>query len=234
MRRIARFSGATVMALVMSMTTVPAEAAVTTAESSSSSTVSRSFASSTRVWSKRFDTCLWMTFKGKLSAKRYRYMASEGPFWVIDLKEPRISDPTVKLSLRKTCKDGAALKRRHSANTIRYAGFVYGYKCSYDPTYSVSAPWGVSVGVTPDCGDERVAKHGDFQRGTSRAHTFRLHTDGVAVGWDGRDWIYEGQGDVAKVCTSISGYFVLRDTKGAVRKKHVIKAGLRDQCVRTS
>ena len=200
------------------------------AGSTTTSTVARTFSSSKRVWNERFNLCIWTTFSGRLSATRYRYPASEGPFWVIDLKKPKISDPRVKVTLRRSCADGAALKARHAADTFRYAGYVYGYTCSYNPSYSVSAPWGVSVGVTPDCGDEKVAGYGDTQQNTRSANTFRLATDGVAVGWDGRDWVYEGHG-TAKVCTSVSGFFVLRDTQGSTRTKQVVKAGLPDQCV---
>lgn len=208
-------------------------AAPARANATTTTVVSRTFTSRTRVWSKRFNACLWMSFSGRMSATRYRYPASEGPFWVIDLKKPKVSDPRVTVTLRRTCKDGAALKRRHTADTVRYAGYMYGYKCDYDPSYSVSVPWGVSVGATPDCGDERVAAYGDSQKRARGAHTFRLRSDGVAVGWDGRDWVHEGY-DTAKVCTSISGFFVLRDTQGSVRAKHVVKAALKDQCVTAS
>lgn len=203
------------------------------ASATTTSTVSRSFTTTKRLWNEKFDMCIWTTFRGTVKATRYRYPASEGPFWVVDLKKPRLTEPRVSVTFRTSCADGAALKSRHAADTVRYAVMAYGYTCDYDPTYSVSAPWGLSVGVTPDCGDERVASHGDRQTAARSANRFLLSSDGIAVGWDGRDWVYEGHG-TARVCTSLAGFYVLRDTQGSTRAKRIVKAGLRDQCVSSS
>ncbi len=143
---------------------------------------------------------------------------------------PRVVDPYMLVTLKKSCDDNAALKRKHGANFVGYNNYFYGYKCSYNPSFSVAFPWSIGVGVTPDCGDEKVARHGDRQPNARRAYRFEVSSDGYAFRWNQQKT--HTQPAHLSLCTSVAGYLSFRDTEGQIRKKALKKVGFSDACVR--
>lgn len=174
-----------------------------------------------------FNLCLGIYMTSTLTARYKRRPISQGA--VKTLSSPEIHDPEMQVTLKKTCDDNSAYKKRHRANRLRYANYYYGHSCSYNPSFSVGAPWSAGVGVTPDCGQRDVAKTGVTERGTSRTYRFNLDSDGYAFGWDAED--AETMPGTVKLCTSVSAFFMLHDNLGAERLRKNIKVGFPDACV---
>jgi hypothetical protein len=114
-------------------------------------------------------------------------------------------------------------------NKVTYRNYYYGYTCSFNPSFSAGAPWSVGVGVTPECGEETVAKYGASESRTRRTNAFDLETEGFAFRWNQSDSA-TAPGDV-KLCTSVSGWLRLRDTAGAERQTLIKKVRFDDACV---
>jgi hypothetical protein len=193
-------------------------------------TVREPFSSYRMAWVEQFDLCLGVWIRGEIRAKLSRTAIPAGVFK--KLHEPRLIDPYMLVTTKRSCDDSSEPKFHHRANSISYHHYFYGYTCSYDPSFNYSPPWSVGVGVTPDCGEERVARLGDHQTNARDAYRFELETNGYAFGWDDSD---SGMSpDSQRLCTSVSGYFVLRDTDGAERAKAMRKVQFSDPCVYSS
>jgi hypothetical protein len=179
-------------------------------------------------WVDKFDLCLGVYVTAKIRATKVTEPI-EGGTWV-RITDPRVVDPSMLVTTKKSCDDNAEVKKYHRANTVRYNSYYYGHSCSYNPSFNVGYPWSVGVGITPDCGEKKVARLGDTQKNARRAYRFTLATDGRAFSWKASD--SDTIPTSLKLCTSVSAYFVLRDTEGAVRDKAMRKVGLPDACVR--
>lgn len=190
-------------------------------------TVSRRYSSYRYAHVPDLGLCLGVYVTATLKARYDRRPISQGA--VSELDKPTIHDPAMQFTIKKRCDDNSAYKKRHRADKISYRNLYYGYTCSYDPSFSVGAPWSVGVGVTPDCGDERVAKYGSSDTRAQRAYRFNLDTEGYAFGWNGKDSTVEP--GTVKLCTSVSGYFRLQDTKGAERRTVIKKVAFPDACI---
>jgi hypothetical protein len=174
-----------------------------------------------------FNMCAGVYVTAQMKADVY-FTPIEGGAYV-DMVNPRIVNPSMLVTLKKSCDDSAEVKRRHAANQVSYNYFYYGYKCSYDPSFTVAIPWSIGVGITPDCGDERVARHGDRHKRARRAYRFELDTDGMAFRWSQKKT--HTQPTTLTMCTSVASYLVFKDTEGAVRRKVQKKVGFSDACV---
>lgn len=212
---------------LLSSAGTPATASAET--SGTRSTVSRAYSAYRMAWVSKFNLCMAVYVTGTMKATRYTEPV-EGGAWV-RISHPRIVDPSMQVTLKESCDDNAEVKRYHRASTISLKSYYYGFRCSYTPTYSVGAPWSVGVGVTPDCGEKKVARLGDHQVHARRAYRFDVSSDGQAFSWKAN------KSDTAptrlKLCTSLSAYFALRDTEGTSRSKAYRKVGFPDACVTT-
>ena len=189
--------------------------------------VSNKYSSYRMAWVGKFNFCLGIWVHGTMRADMY-FTSIEGGAQAT-MTNPRVVNPKLLVTVKKRCDDGAAVKRYHQANVLNYRNLFYGYKCSYDPSFSVSFPWSIGVGITPDCGQERVAKYGATNRNARRAYRFSLNTDGYAFKW--KQSKTNTQPTNHTMCSSVSTYFVIQDTQGAVRKKVLKKVGASDACV---
>lgn len=205
----------------------PATASEPGAEARASETVSRSYSSYRYAYVPQFNLCLGVYVTAQLKAKYTRRAGSQTV--VSELASPTINDPAMQVTVKKTCDDNSPLKSRHRANKISYKNLYYGYTCSYNPSYSVSVPWSVGVGVTPDCGDESVVQYGARDERARNATRFNLTTDGYAFGWNQKDSVVE-PGSV-EICTSVSAYFRLQDTDGSERETAIKKVAFPDACI---
>lgn len=219
--RLKRVIGCVLVIIVTSGLHPTPASAVTT------ETVNQRFSSHRYVWVDQFNLCMSVSVTSTLRATYRRQAVSQGV--VKTLKSPRIIDPTMLVTFRKSCDDNSEYKQRHRVNRFAYHNYYYGYSCSYNPSYSVGYPWSVGVGITPDCGDQRVAKYGDSQRRTRRTHRFTLITEGHAFSWDQSDSATAPGG--VKICTSVSGFFRLRDTSGDERLTLLKKVRFPDACI---
>lgn len=183
-------------------------------------------------WVDSFNLCLGIYIVGHVRANKSTTTTIGGEQFQ-HLTKPRIIDPYMLVTTKKSCDDSSSVKKRHRMNQFTWRTYGYGYKCSYDPSYSFAVPWSVGVGITPDCGDERVVRFGQTQkRGTTRTYRFELETDGVAFGWDQKDTAHHATGGVAKLCSSISAYLIMVDNTPPTVKTVHKKVSFPDFCVR--
>lgn len=221
--RLGRLLGCFLLTAV-SLTWQPAPASASVTD-----TVNQRYSSHRYVWVEQFNLCLSVYVTSTLRATYKRSAVSQGV--VKTLKSPRIVDPDMQVTFRKSCDDNSEYKRRHRVNTFGYHNFYYGHTCSYDPSFNVGFPWSVGVGITPDCGDERVARYGITETGVrgDRGYRFNLVTEGQAFSWGQSDSATSPGG--VKICTSVSGFFRIRDTQGDQRLTLLKKVRLADACI---
>jgi hypothetical protein len=229
-----RFKRSLVVALLTSM--LPVGAAVHAAPLSPTAPAGHSpdhlvetdsYSSYRMAWVDKFNFCLGIWVTGKIRADVY-FTPIEGGAYAT-MTNPRVIDPRMLVTIKKSCDDSSSVKTYHAANVVNYRTYFYGNKCDYNPSFSASYPWGVSVGITPDCGQKTVARYGETQTNARRAYRFELDTDGYAFKWDKRDT--NTQPTTIKFCSSVSSFFVLKDTQGAVRRTVQKKVGFPDACV---
>ena len=114
--------------------------------------------------------CVKYTLDGKVT-----YTAVKGPkdigsslrtYWLknIKLRAPRLRFWTVVYdSSTHSCTSRTAKFKKIGVRQL-WAG----YACAYNPTISVSVPWGVSLSAWPSCGNKKAANYGStFSSGTS-------------------------------------------------------------------
>lgn len=177
-----------------------------------------------------FGVCLDVRYTGKLEARTY--VQNRKRF----LDRPKMKQMTLSVVTRRDCSATSPVKKRNTFDTIEYSTALYGHDCSFDPSFSAGFPWSVGVSVTPDCGNERVAKLGDKQTGTRRAFNFAATTK-VEAGWKDEDkhgFPPGGQPSTAEneLCTSVSALITLRRTQGPSRPSVTLKVPFRDACIR--
>lgn len=189
--------------------------------------VSKTYSSYRMVDVDQFNFCAGIWVTGQLKADMY-FTAIEGGAYAT-ITNPRVVNPYMLVTIKKSCDDNAAVKTYHQANVVNFRNYFYGYKCDYNPSFSASLPWGVGVGITPDCGQKTVAKYGDTQTNARRAYRFELATDGYAFRWDQSKT--NTQPTTLTLCTSVSSFLIFKDTDGAMRKKVMRKVALPDACV---
>lgn len=228
-----RFTKILVVALLISF--LPVASAHATSPSSSARAdhspehlvVTKSYSAYRMAWVDKFNFCLGIWITAKVRADVY-FTPIEGGAYAT-MANPRVIDPRMLVTIKKSCDDNAAVRTYHAANVVNYRNYFYGYKCDYNPSFSASYPWGVGVGITPDCGQKTVAKYGETNTRARRAYRFELDTDGYAFKWDQRRT--DTQPTTHKFCSSVSSFFVLKDTAGAVRRTVQKKVGFPDACV---
>ncbi|SDC09455.1 hypothetical protein [Nocardioides lianchengensis] len=226
-RPILLLAGALAAVLTISLLSPSGSASASASERRGGETVSRSYSSYRYVDVPQFGFCLGVYATARLQATYKRRPISQGV--VSELRDPKIIDPSLQVTVKRSCDDDAKYRKKHRANKISYSNYYYGYKCSFDPSFSAGAPWTVGVGITPDCGSEKVAKVGEVNGRARRAYRFVLDTEGYAFGWDGSDSVVE-PGSV-KLCTSLSGYFRMKDSQGAERQTVAKKVSFPDLCL---
>ena len=190
--------------------------------------VSHRYSSYRMAWVPQFNLCAGVYVTAQIKAD-VTFTPIEGGAYAT-IHTPRVVDPSMLVTTKKSCDDSSPVKRKHSANVVGYHHYFYGYKCSYNPSFSVAFPWSIGVGVTPDCGDEPVARHGDTQKNARRAHRFEVTSDGYAFRWDQRKTHLQPAPKLS-LCTSVAGFLSFKDTDGKVRKKALKKVGFSDACV---
>lgn len=159
---------------VTTLTAPPASADVT------SYTITKSFTRAKKFYSAPLGRCLRVKVTGSMSAFYVR--STEGPPTPADyqsLQDPELKNLTLRLTTTDTCFDGSPRERVKKA-TMRQS--YYYWKCSANPSISVSAPWSAGVSITPSCGDEKVARRSTTY--TTRASRFTQYNSGVKAEWD--------------------------------------------------
>ncbi len=99
--------------------------------------------------SKKLGVCVTFSVTGKIS-----YTAVQGPHSVL-WKDQVLKSPTLTAKVhaynKGRCTGSAKLRK------ISMGQFWTGYSCSFNPSLSASAPWGVGIGGWPSCGNRKRA-----------------------------------------------------------------------------
>lgn len=122
--------------------------------------------------------CIKYTLDGKVT-----YTAVKGPkdagsslrtYYLknIKLRAPRLRAQTLKYDTAKhACGTKAAKFKKLGVRQV-----FAGYACSYNPSISVSVPWGVSASAWPSCGNKKAASYGSSYSSGSSATQLRSDT----------------------------------------------------------
>lgn len=161
--------------LISSLTAAaPAAAGVT------SKTITKSFTKKSSFYSTPLSRCVHTRITGKMSAFYVRSTQDyPTPADYQSLQDPRVKNLTMTVRTTRTCTAGAA-KANVTKATLRQS--YYYWKCSSNPSISVSYPWSVGVSATPTCGDEKVARRAttyDVKRAK-----YVQYNSGVRATWD--------------------------------------------------
>ena len=152
----------------------PAAAGVT------SKTITKSFTKKSSFYSSPLSRCVHTKITGEMSAFYVRSTQSyPTPADYQSLQDPRVKDLTMTVRTTRTCAAGSA--RAKVTKATLHQSYYY-WKCSSDPSISVSYPWSVGVSATPTCGNEKVAR-----RTTTydvRRAKFVQYNSGVRATWD--------------------------------------------------
>ena len=161
--------------LVSSLAAVSPASATTT-----SKTITKPFTRTAAFYSAPLSRCVHMKVTGTLSAFYVRDSTTyPTPADYQSLQDPKVRDLTMKVWITRTCTAGSAAATVTKA-TLRQS--YYYWKCSSNPSISVSYPWSVGVSATPTCGDEKVARRATTY-GT-RNTSYAQYNSGVRASWD--------------------------------------------------
>ncbi len=178
----------------------------------------------------RFGGCLRVSFLGQMQATSGT--SGQGQSTLITFGGPTFLYSRIAVTVFKSCAAGSPVKKRQSFDQIRYSANLYGYKCSFNPSYSFGIPWSVGVSFTPDCGNKNVASLGDKQYRTARTYQYDTETR-VPVAWKDskskRPTPYGGNN--LEICTSVSVDVTLKSEHGATRPNRIYRAVLDDLCI---
>jgi len=105
----------------------------------------------TKTWDAGVPGCVGVRLSGRLDATDDFYISGAGHLVYVK-KNPRLSGPKARVTVRKSC-GGKARK----ATKVTVKQYWHYNTCSVNPNLSVSVPWAAAVSLTPTCGNKRVA-----------------------------------------------------------------------------
>ena len=143
-RRLTRL----VMILVLAV--VPVLSASAGAQASTTKTVS--FGRSWVFKSRPLHVCVYFTLHGKIT-----YSTTTNGRGVVFWRNQRLSGPTLEADIHAY--GGGSCIGPSTVTRIRIGQYWTGYSCRFNPSLSVSLPWGVSFGGWPSCGNRTRAAH---------------------------------------------------------------------------
>jgi hypothetical protein len=158
-------------------TAVVAVAAASPAGANTRKANTDGFSRSATVVNTTLQTCVHYTITGKLRyvAKRY------GPTAITNnvdwrLENLRVVTPTLAAQTYKYDPGShACTSRRQRVSQFEFSERYAGFACNWNPSISISAPWGVGVSFWPSCANKKA---GIFEGGRNTPGT------GLTKGWD--------------------------------------------------
>lgn len=102
--------------------------------------------------------CIRIRTHGTIAYTAVKHPNPHDPPPTITFKNIRLTDPVITASVTRLLSSG---KCGSSARLSKLSLGQHwtGYACSFNPSLSVSFPWGVSIGGWPNCGDRRQASY---------------------------------------------------------------------------
>lgn len=115
-----------------------------------------SFSDSYTFKSRPLGICADFTVSGNISYTDVRISDGKGGVFY-DWQNQKLNSPKLTASIHKYA--GGSCTGAATVSRISLGQFWTGYSCSFNPTLSVSFPWGVSFGGWPSCGNRNRAAH---------------------------------------------------------------------------
>lgn len=121
--------------------------------------------------------CVLFTAEGKFVYISRPGAAGRVPIW--EWRDQKVLDPTITAEVHHdsdgSCTGPATLIK------LTMGQFWAGHACTFNPSLSVSFPWGVSLGAWPSCGPRKQAGFSTTYNTTDSAYT--QHNSGSPVGF---------------------------------------------------
>jgi hypothetical protein len=102
--------------------------------------------------------CITLATHGTIKYTAVTHPNPRDPPPTITFKNIKLTDPVVTATVTYLRKSGSC-GSRVSLSKISLGQHWTGYSCSFNPSLSVSFPWGVSVGGWPVCGGRKQASY---------------------------------------------------------------------------
>lgn len=87
----------------------------------------------------------------------YKVVIISPPRQLVEYESIKLTNPTISAKIYHFSRGRCT--SRASVSKITLGQDWTGFSCSYNPSLSVSAPWGVSFGAWPSCGNRNQAGH---------------------------------------------------------------------------
>jgi hypothetical protein len=139
---------------MLSAIALPASAATSTGGAPAAANKSVSFDKSWSFKSKAIGACVTFRVTGKIV---YSTVASGRAPGVVLWQNQQLKAPKLTANVRSY--NGGSCIGPEALSKISMGQLWTGYSCSFNPSMSVSIPWGVSVGGWPSCGSRKRASH---------------------------------------------------------------------------
>jgi hypothetical protein len=98
------------------------------------------------------DRCMDIKVFGKFTYTLYAEASGRAVF--LEWKNQKLNTPDLTVTVhRENCKRSARLTEAKPGQ------YWAGYSCSFNPSISVTAPWGVGIGLWPSCGSRTQASY---------------------------------------------------------------------------
>lgn len=153
---------AVVLVLVTSLATaVPAEAA---------SSHERSFSKTKKFWFAEIKRCVVVKFSGRTTFSVAFNGARYGRVWWYT--DRKVHEPVLQVTTYNACGKG----RKKVASDLWVTQTWASSTCGAELSYGISAPWGVSVGVTPGCREVNRAVLVTEPKGKPRARVTQFNS----------------------------------------------------------
>ena len=157
--------------VILLLSVFPVLFAAEGAPASAAKTVS--FSKSWVFKSRPLQVCVYFTLRGKIT-----YTTATAGRGVAFWRNQRLIDPTLEADVHTygggSCIGPSALTR------ISMGQYWTGYSCGFNPSVSVSLPWGASLGGWPSCGNRTRAAHTSSY---GAASFYVQHNDGSHAGF---------------------------------------------------
>jgi len=168
--------------------------------------------------------CIRIRTHGTITYTAVKHPNPRDPPPTITFEKIRLTDPVITASVTRLSSTG----RCGSAATLsklELGQHWTGFSCSFNPSLSVSFPWGVSIGGWPNCGDRRQA---EFTTTYGRGSFFKQSNSGSPTRFGDVTIEFQQVAPSYGVFASVVAFVGTRsDSFGASNGSSARKAGLR-------
>lgn len=116
-----------------------------------------------------------------------KYWGEAVPQWLYRYYVDRVSITGTALEVNTFKRDGSTCtSKRKNWSKLNLGMHARGYTCRFNPSISVSAPWGVSVSAWPSCGEEELKTLRSSNIPAANHHVMRRSDNADRIAFNGR------------------------------------------------